>query len=42
MKFSPIYQQQVGLLMKVMPEVSKIKEFALHGVSCSREKLDTC
>ena len=31
MKFSPIYQQQVALLMKVMPEVSKIKEFALHG-----------
>ena len=30
-KFSPMYEQQVRLLVKVLPEVAKITEFAMHG-----------
>ena len=31
MTFSPMYEQQVRLLLKVLPEVAKITDFALHG-----------
>lgn len=31
MTFSPLYEQQVRLLLKVLPEVAKIADFALHG-----------
>jgi len=31
MTFSPTYEQQVGLILKTMPEVAKIEAFALHG-----------
>ena len=31
MTFSPMYEQQVRLLLKVLPEIAKITEFAMHG-----------
>ena len=31
MTFSPMYEQQVRLLLKVLPEVAKITAFAMHG-----------
>jgi predicted nucleotidyltransferase component of viral defense system len=31
MNFSPIYEQQVRLLLRVLPEVAQISDFAMHG-----------
>ena len=31
MNFSPIYEQQVRLLLRVLPEVAHISDFAMHG-----------